>query len=491
MRKILCMVLVACILLTAVGCNGGNTGNTPPDSTTGSGKAESTQSPSQQPTAGSPSETAQTDPSKMSFKYTTVSPDWKVIEESNVDFDYTLMEDERGILHLINTESRYLYHRYQVAGVWSQPKQIVGETMQHKGYWVGAAPDGNPCVVWKDFEFIRDEKSGRNDGTEVLHIKRYVDNEWREDPKTYAFKDPGGTYLRSIDLYDVAFDTQGEPHFLYTSTIWADSLTVKQEEEPINTQCLFLDGYQLTKFDTYQYEVAEKMPEQFVRSVVQGIGDMCDSVRFYIDSGNVYHLMYCDESTKVPESYRYTAYHHSYSRDGGETWEGPFVLFENRMDIYENGNTYKQIEDVSIYEDSEGNLQIPVILSEIHPTSILTVSLKAGTFEAMPERFFGGEETRDALLPLPLEETSKYHGMQFQTVLSDSGGNLHFITNGVNAQPWVISWIEENTWALRDIEQPEEDANLVAIFQRRNGNFALLSKEYGKGLYYAEIPAER
>jgi len=54
---------------------------------------------------------------------------------------------------------------------------------------------------------------------------------------------------------------------------------------------------------------------------------------------------------------------------------------------------------------------------------------------------------------------------------------------------WDVTHINEDTWAIRDLEKVET-AGLMAICARRNGNIALLAKEYGKPLYYAEIPSE-
>jgi hypothetical protein len=221
---------------------------------------------------------------------------------------------------------------------------------------------------------------------------------------------------------------------------------------------------------------------------MQGVGGMGEPIRFYIDSGDVYHLVYCDESSKidVDSTYAYTEYHHSYSRDGGKTWEGPFFLFDIKNE--NEAEWTPSIEDVAIFEDSNGRLQIAVVYEKFSCPNVEVTTLNADSFEVeKAEGYFGDEKTSEVLSQLPIDEMSIYHGMVFQTVVADNKDKLHFVTNGVDAQFWDVSQLDGGVWSLRDIQKPSEEAYLTAVFLRSNGNLAILSKEYCEPLYYAEI----
>jgi len=400
----------------------------------------------------------------MAFRYTKDSPDWILAENSKLIYDtgmdashnYTLLEDGQGILHLINREELYLTHRILASnGILSHPQRIVGQTVANMGYWAGTTPDGSPCVVWVD-------------STNVLHIMLYKGSEWREEERPYDLAGSSGLNIRDILLSNVVFDVHGEPHFFYMAG-YEDGKTF-----PF-AYGLFLDEHHLAQFDD-------------PASVQVGVGDLSKSICFIIGSDNVYHLVGSDEiyGLSAPFSSEYPKFLHSYSRDGGKTWENPSHIIES-----ENEFKYVSVEKLSISEDAKGNLQVVVVYEQWAQPYILVTTLKHDSFEVeTTEGFFGDEQTTEALKQLPIDEMSVYYGMEFQTVVADANGKLYFITNGVDAQYWVISQIEGNSWALLDIEKSDEKAGLAAICLRRNGNLALLSKVYAEHLYFAEIPVE-
>jgi hypothetical protein len=168
-KALVVIVLLAAIILPS-GCSTSNDNTTEPKP----GNSDSIQDkkqtiplpgPStQESTISAPPETARTDAARTDtdsriFQYTQISPDWKLVEENKLIYDdgmdtgynYTFLEDAQGILHLINSEELYLTHRILAPnGIFTQPQRIVGRTMAHMGYWVGADPEGYPCVVWID-----------------------------------------------------------------------------------------------------------------------------------------------------------------------------------------------------------------------------------------------------------------------------------------------------------------------------------------------------
>lgn len=492
MRKIIGMLLVACILLMAAGCNEKNTKNTPPTSTNGSGKAESTQSPAQTSGSAAPPETAQADASKVSFQYTKVSPSWKQIDRFDGNYDFILMEDGQSVLHLIyNDYSLQTYHCFQQAdGNWSEPRQIVKESLNFQGYWVGTAPDGSLCFAWKEGVYVQ-----REGWSDVLHISLFSDGQWWEDPKIYDFKGAEGVSSITISWFSVAFDTQGEPHFFYEADGDYDP-PESGGEMPMIVGGLFLDGQQLT-----QHGITRERQE----SLVQGVGDIGidfsakpvdKNVFFYIDSRNVYHLIGLDANSPMTSASGIVSVIfaewciHSYSRDGGKTWEGPFTVFDGE----------EPISRILLVEDAKGNLMLMAYRPGSDEASLLFSTLKPDSYKAgTPEGYFGEKQMDEDLWEMPYEERMRYSSIEFQGMLLDSMDMPHFV-GSASLEPslhtfYDITQISENAWSVRDIEKPEGDyVNIVTMFLRRNGNFILLASESGKlepiMLFYAEIPAE-
>jgi len=150
------------------------------------------------------------------------------------------------------------------------------------------------------------------------------------------------------------------------------------------------------------------------------------------------------------------------------------------------------VKDVFVDEDKSGNLRITVLYDKYAQPQVRVTTLNHDTFEPdISNGWFGDKQTTEALELTPIDEVSVYHGMEFQTVVNDPAGRLHFITDGVSAEYWDISHVEGNVWLLRDIEKPMENATLVAVYMRSNGNLVLLANEYGGRLFYAEITPVR
>ena len=408
-------------------------------------------------------------------------------------FDYTLLEDGQGTLHLISFEALSPYHRILAPnGAWSQPQQITGENF-FGNYWVGVTPEGCPCVVWADME-ISYAAETRGARVHVLRVLLFRDGKWQKQPETYDFMGENGMDMSDFELLDVAFDALGEPHFFYRATQGPPGVGLL-DDDVMAVSGFFVDGRQLTECDIYPYRIAEQKPEPVERSVVKGVGDMCEPVRFYIDGENVYHLLYCDENSRIDSGggVCFKNYCHSFSRDGGATWEGPAQVFENEPTITESGQRIpKSIEDVFVDEDKSGNLRITVLYDKFAQPQVRVTTLNHDTFEPdISDGWFGDKQTTEALELTPIDEVSVYHGMEFQTVVTDPAGRLHFITNGVSAEYWDISHVEGNVWLLRDIEKPMKNATLVAVYMRSNGNLVLLANDYGELLFYAEITPAR
>ena len=469
--------MVALILLVAImlmsGCSKSNDGTTQRTESTTDDR-QTTTTPTQDISPAVTTEAVQIDTSKISFQYTKVSPDWTQIEGFNAKYDCTLVEDAQGILHLIyNDYSLQVYHRFQnTGGVWSEPRQIVETSMNYLGYWAGTAPDGSLCFAWKE------STSVPYGWTDVLHTKLFKDGQWEESIDTYDFKGAKGLETLKISWFRVAFDIQGKPHFFYS----ADGHYTPPEsggEMPLIVGGLFLDGQQLTQFD---------ITRETSSSVVQGVGDIGLFAYFYIDSGNVYHLMGCDENSLIHPGWypkEYSRYYHSYSCDGGMTWEGPSTTFDN--------DTY--ISKISFAEDSNGNLNLMAYYPGSDESSLLVTTLKPDSYNASTsEGYFGEKQMEEDLRELPYEERLMYSSIPFRAMLFDSNGRPHYIAVGSWSDPFFdMTQIKGNAWAVRDIDKPEDDAEIIILLPRRNGNFLILAKATGKmepELYYTEIRAE-
>ena len=433
----------------------------------------------QEPTTAAPTETAKVDEDRISFQYRTVSPNWTLIEGVNAQYDCTLIEDGKGALHLIiNDYSLQTYHCFQKEdGGWSEPQRIVDASMNRQGYWVGTAPDGSLCFAWKDVERVPVGTMGVEWPTEVMYIKRYKDGQWREDAKSYDFTSASSASTLIITWFDVAFDTHGEPHFLY-SAMGNDPSDAGGILRSIDG--LFLDGTQLTQLDAERQKQA---------GLVGGVGNLGDFPKFFIDDANVYHLMGCDVPSLVYGNYLdgYSRYLHSYSRDGGQTWEGPTTVFDG----------VDPIGQISYVAGANRNLHIMAYYPGSDHASLLTATLKPDNFEiGTPEGYFGSNQMDEDLRELPYEEGSLYSSIYFRELLLDSAGRPHYLAEGSWEELfWDLTQINGNAWAIQEIEKPQGDwPELITMFLRRNGNFILLAKETGKiepELYYTEIPSER
>ena len=473
------MAFILLVTLALAGCSTSNNGSAQPtnrimgDSQTPAPTAQKQEVSVQEKTAQkqenpAPAATAQVDSNKISFQKTEVTPDWKAIEGFNAQYNNTLIEDGQGVLHLIyNDYPMNVYHMYQNAdGSWSEPQLIVDTKLNFQGYCAGTTRDGSLYFAWKEGEDFANELI--RGSTDVLHIKFYKDGQWQESPKTYDLKNPNGKDELSTSWFSVYFDTRNEPHFYYMAGM--------SYSKP-DTAGLYLDGQQLTQPDD---------TGKNLRAVVSGIGDLTDFTYFYIDSNNVYHLMGCDEKSLIPGSYpqRYTRYLHSYSFDGGKTWEGPDIIFDGGA----------QIDSISYEEDSSGNLII-MAYCESDEAALLITTLKPDSYKAgTPEGFFGSNQLEQDLRDLPYEERIEYSSIPFRAMLLDSNDQPHFFTAGSSSDPfWDMTQIKGNAWAVSELTKPEEGAELTEIF-RCNGSFIFVAKGTGQmepTLYYAEIPAGR
>ena len=488
-RKSVLAFILLTVLALAAACSASYSGTiAPPEDVTGNKRTSA--SPTQEATTATPAgkekkpitaapvETVQVDANKISFQYETVSPGWKLIEGVNAQYNCTLVEDGQGVLHLfINDYSLQTYHCFQKAdGGWSEPQQIVDASMNWQGYWVGTAPDGSLCFAWKDVERVPVGTMGVEWPTEVIYMKRYKDGQWREDAKSYDFTGASGASTLIIIRFDVAFDAQGEPHFLYSAmgNDPEDGGGIRRSVDG-----LFLDGTQLTQLD------AERQKQS---GIVGGVGNLSEFPKLYIDDANVYHLMGCDATSLVYGNYLdgYTRYLHSYSRDGGQTWEGPATVFDGA----------DPIGQISYIADSNRNLHIMAYYPGSDQASLLTTTLRPDSFEGgMLEGYFGSKQMDEDLWELPYEESRLYSSIYFRELLLDSREKQHYLAEGGSWEElfWDMTQINGNTWAIRDIEKPEDGAELIMMFLRRNGNFILLAKATGKiepELYYTEIPSK-
>ena len=453
-----------------------------------------------EPATAALKETAHHDEDLISFQYNKISPIWKEIGVFGGNYDFTLVEDGQGTLHLIyNDYSLQVFHCIQNPdGSWSEPRQIIEagfdqsngvlttRSMNKWGYWVGTAPDGSLCFAWKeDVNFSRDWIA-------VLRISYFKDGQWQEEPKLYDFN--GGEGLASINIswFSVSFDTQGEPHFFYRAS--GDPVPPGSPGEmPLIVEGLFLDGQQL---------IQEGLAGIYsTTSLIQGVGDLAsninleigDNLYFYIDGKNVYHLIGSDSNYAITgyPAPTYSRCIHSYSSDGGKTWKGPFTLFDG------DGHT---ISTVSFAEDSKGNLNLMAHCPGSDEATLLLLTLAPDSYTAgAPDGYFGSEQMQDDLWAQEEERWIEYTSIDYRDILFDNEDKPHFTGLTTTMTPFEnpyydITQIKGNAWAIRDIEKPDgEYVKILAKFLRRNGNFILLASESGviePTLFLAEIPAK-
>ena len=417
----------------------------------------------------------------ISFQLTKVSPEWEPMGgyDARNGQDFTFVEDGLGVLHLIyNDYHMQTFHCYKEGdGNWTEPRFIVVASTNRQGYWVGTAPDGSLCFAWKEGVF-----SAERSHYCVLHMMYFRDGEWAEDSRTYDYADEHGEYQLTVQWFNIVFDAQGSPHFFY----YADEFAFFSDDYFADSRCgLYLDSRYLAQYD---------ITGQTTTQLAPGVGDLANdpqrdlaqqNVYFYIDSGNVFHLIGYDRNAPCPGLYSpsYTRCLHSISRDGGMTWEGPFVLFDGA----------DPISRISFAEDSKGNLRLMAYRPGSDDASLLTATLEPDSYAAgAAEGHFGGARMEEYLRDLPYEERMGYENLSFWGVLPDGKDDPHYITGGSWTDPfWDMTRIEGNAWAIRDIEKPDEGAELVSMFLRDNGDFVMLAKvtdSEGTVLYTAEIP---
>lgn len=368
------------------------------------------------------------------------------------------------MLHLIyNSNAMQTYHRAQKAGgSWSEP-ELIGDTSK---YWVGAVPNGSLCYAWAEYE---QEPGERN--TDVFHMKFYKNGQWQEEPKTYDFNGERDRYGFDILWLQVAFDAQGEPHFFYYVRML---FYITGDGNLHELYGLLLDEQALL--------LSEEVDDSAMSPQAEGVGDLSRYSSFHIDGGNAYHLMGWDESSSDPDSFypSYTRYIHSNSRNGGKTWEGPFVVFENEGGM---GN-----DEVSVAETPDGGLRLTAYYSRSDQRRLMTTLTPDSARFETPEEYYNYRQFFDGLETLPYEEAMKYGLDQtgfLWAVPFDGKGVSHYITEKF----WDITQTGGNVWVAREIKKPEEDAAPAVVLLRRNGNFVLLAKTADK-LYSAEIPAK-
>jgi len=435
-----------------------------------------------EPALGDSADTARADVGGILFEFTKEAPDWKLIEgyDARKGHDFTLVEDGQGVLHLIyNDYHMQTFHCFQKGdGSWSEPRFMVVASTNRQGYWVGTAPDGSLCFAWKEGVF-----SPERSHYCVLHIMYFRNGKWVEDTKSYDNADENGEYQLTVQWFRIEFDALGEPHFFY----YADEFAFFSDDYFADSRCgLYLDGRYLALYD---------ITGQVTIALAEGVGDLANdpqrslteqTVYFYIDSGNVYHLIGFDRDSLFSEQYppSYTRCLHSYSRDGGKTWEGPFIVFD----------AADPISRISFAEDLSRNLHIMAYCEGSDTASLLTVTLTPENYAGetgTPEGHFGSVSMDEVLRDLPYEERKNYGNLSFRDILLDSDDVPHYIAGGSWSDTFRdITRIEENAWAIRDIEKHAEGAELVAMFLRRSGDFIMLAKEAditGTILYYAEI----
>ena len=469
-RPLTVFVLLTAIMLSA-GCSIPDSMQKQlmPDNT---GNNQTSPPHAQEPAATTTERMAKSDEGKISLQCERVLPDWKpiVVSRVNIYESYRLYEDGQGMLHLIyrddSDNSTQIFHRIQKAdGGWSEPL-LIGDSANN---WAGIAPDGSLCYAWAEFEIEYELHS-----SEVLHIKYYRDGQWQDDPTTYDFNGERDKYGFDIFKLQVSFDTQGQPHFLYWVQVYFELISDKS-----------LHTFRAMLLDDKTLLISEEVDGEVMEPEAEGIGNLDVSVHFHIDSENIYHLLGYDASALVPDSYYpvYTRYIHNYSLDGGETWEGPFVVFEN-----EDGMAGD--DEVSFTETPDGSLRLMTDFRRSDNLR-LTTTLQPGNVRfSAPEEYYNFSKFRDDLETFLYEETFEYSmnvGLLWNVFFDITGSPHYFTDHGFTEWFWDTTQVAGNVWMASEIKKPAEGADPARIFLRQSGDIVLLAIVADE-LYSAEIP---
>lgn len=215
------------------------------------------------------------------------------------------------------------------------------------------------------------------------------------------------------------------------------------------------------------------------------IGKM-EAVRFFIDSHEVFHLIGLDTDSMIPDSYPYafTRCIHSFSRDGGKTWEGPFAVFDS-------GNAITQPATV---EDNTGALHLMACQFEVDQPALLTATLRPDDYRAVDmQGYYNALQIQKDLDGQPWEEIMMYMGLSFRWLFVDDTGTNHYFADSMNNNTLELTLADGNAWAVRVFDKPEDAANIKSFLLRRNGNLFLEAVANGgmePKLYLAEVPAQ-
>jgi hypothetical protein len=248
-------------------------------------------------------------------------------------------------------------------------------------------------------EDVRFQNGDIEDITDVLHVKRYQNGVWQEDKEVCDYRDVDGG-SGSFCGFQIALDAQGRIHTLYS--------TFGSYGHP-ETQGIYLDGRMLMRYGDNGLMAETLVPE---------IGKM-EAVRFFIDSRGVFHLIGMDTDSMIPDSYPYafTRCIHSFSRDGGKTWEGPFAVFDS-------GNAITQ---PAIVEDNTGALHLMACQFEVDQPALLTATLRPDGYTADDvQGYYNALQIQKDLDGQPWEEIMMYMGLSFRWLLVDDTGTNHY-----------------------------------------------------------------
>jgi hypothetical protein len=402
----------------------------------------------------------------ISFLRTVISPDWKEADGFNASFDHLLIEDGQGIVHFFyNDYSMNVYHQVLGAdGAWSAPEPAASVSLNSGGYRAGVAPDGTLCFVWMEDE--RFQNGDIQDLTNVLHVKRYRDAAWQQGEEVLDYRDIDGG-AGAFAGFQIALDALGKLHTLY--------VTFGCYGRP-ETRGMYLDGRMVMRYDDRGLTSEALVPQ---------IGKM-ESVRFFIDSRNVFHLIGMDTDSLIPDSYPYgfTRCVHSFSLDGGKTWKGPFAVLDSK----------NAIGQLAIAEDSTGVLHIMANRFVTDQPELLTVTLRPDDYIINDvQGYFNEAQMQKDLAGQPWEEVMKYLGLSFRWLFVDSAGTDHYFADSMYNETLEFTLTGGNNWTVRVFEMPEDTVLIKSILPRRNGNLLFEAVQNGgmePKMYFAEVSAQ-
>ncbi len=355
--------------------------------------------------------------------------------------EYELLEDAEGVIHMVYTKydsNCKVYHRCLGAdGTWSAGQTILDVDGGHQvlvGFHTLLSPDGRLCLLW--VERVTYETPRLSSWTDLLHVEYYKDCSFEQGP-VIDYKKDGEPV--DISISSAFFDGHGTLQCLYYSN---------------NTlgRGYYLSGHRLTQHDSDAPRGMNEVP------VAEGLSHWGT---FMVDSQGVCHLFntvgerYTSEQTLM----------HSYSKDNGATWEGPYTVLEKLPNF-----------TFACSGDTNGNIRL-LINKERYDTNtephLILCTLKAGSYEvASSQAYLSSDEKRS--VPNGDPELSSFHFCVFHSMRQNKDGSLYFI--GMSSLDYYVATLKKNgTWDIRMLSAP--DISLRGVFFRNSGNLFVFGSD--------------